>query len=74
MFQRALRTETLYSVEGEWHLLKLSKDQLITLVALVHEGLENIEQKSNSGNELAKVKLEDSRAFVSKLNGEILSA
>lgn len=55
-------------------MLKLSKDQLITLVALVHEGLENIEQKSNSGNELAMVKLEDSRAFVSKLNGEILSA
>ena len=61
-----------YSVKDESHLLTLTKDELITLVALVHEGMENIEQKSQSGNELAKLKHEDSRTFVSKLNGKIL--
>jgi len=63
-----------YSVRGESHLLTLDKDELITLVALVHEGLENIRKKSESGNELAELKHEDAHSFVSKFNEKILSA
>lgn len=62
-----------YKTNGERHSLELDKDELITLIAAIHEGLENIEAKSRDGNQLAIMKYESTRKFVSELNMKIMS-
>ena len=55
------------------YMLVLDKDELITLVALVHEGLESMQQKTRAGSQLAKEKYEGAMPFVAALNKKILS-
>lgn len=61
-----------YKIDGEAHVLTFDKDELILLIAIVHEGLEAIKGKE-SGSVLAAGKYDSARIFVSELNNKILS-
>jgi hypothetical protein len=63
-----------YRVAGGTHSLNMDKDELITLVALIHEGLERLDEKSKSGTFMASSKLESAQSFVTQLNRKIMSA
>ena len=61
-----------YRKESELHVLSLDKDELIMLIALLHEGLERIAEKKAAGDRLAATKYDGAQWFVDELNTQIM--
>lgn len=60
-----------YSRQGSSHTISLSKDELILLIALIHEGLENMKGKVDS-SDLVRMKLDAAEHFVAEFNRSIM--
>ena len=63
-----------YKKEESKHIVELDKDELITLIALIHEARESLRFKAQSSNSISIVKYEGAVAFVDELNKLIMRA
>ena len=62
-----------YTLEGETHRITMNKDEMLVLVSLVHEGLENLQQKAAANNWVELAKYESGKRFVDDMNRSIMS-
>lgn len=63
-----------YRSVGERHELELDKNELIMLIAILHEGLESLRTKAVSGEALATMKYENASALVNALSKSIIDS
>jgi len=63
-----------YKKEESKNIVELDKDELITLIALVHEARESLRLKAESRDSLSTVKYESAVTFVDELNKLIMRA
>ena len=61
-----------YKVEGETHRITLDKNEMLTLISLVHEGLENLKEKASISGWVESVKYDGGKRFVDDLNRSIM--
>jgi len=61
-----------YEYENGIHLLKLEKNEMIMLIAVIHEGLECLRKKSGAEDVLASIKYDNALMFTNKLNSKIM--
>ena len=61
-----------YKVEGGIHHIELTKNEMLILVSLVHEGLENLQRKASSNSWIEVSKYDSSKRFVDDLNQRIM--
>lgn len=63
-----------YQLVGEKHILELDKNELIMLIAVLHEGLESLRTKAVSGEALAKMKFENATVLLNEISKSIIDS
>ena len=62
-----------YQTDGQVHVLTLTKDEMISLVGILYEGLEFAKLRYGTGDAAAEAKLSDRQAFIDMFNRKVLS-
>jgi hypothetical protein len=62
-----------HEYENGIHILKLEKNEMIMLIAVIHEGLECLRKKSGDGDVLASIKYDNALMFTNNLNSKIMT-
>jgi hypothetical protein len=60
-----------YESDGEFHRISLDKDEMLTLISLLSEGLENLLSKMEE-NQVNEEKYAIGKQFVNDLNQKIM--
>jgi hypothetical protein len=62
-----------YQTNGDTHILTLTKDEMLTVVNLLYDGLEYSRIKMNSGDKIAREKYLGSEPFLAEFKKIVLS-
>ncbi len=63
-----------YETDGELHVLTLTKDEMISLVGILYEGLESTKLRYGNGDAVAETKVSDRETFMQGFQRMVLSA
>lgn len=61
-----------YNVDNDVYQITLNKDEMITLISLLSEGLENLKKKMESDTLISSSKYSMGKKFVDDLDNQIM--